>query len=223
MEDELKFYAVGYRDLSGQLAAMRDHLHRIRSVFLNHKSCPSLVSQLGGYTEMNHFLDQLDYITSISEKNSGNLVSLPTTIPTTLGSTSDNYVVPPAPTSTIGHNLPMADTSGANSVNGYDPVSNNISAHHSMTNLQAAGAPGQATTARGGPDGGTNIHQPQATDIRTINSMSDLASLNQNGNIPMNDPHHPDKNFGLRPVNSMVNLHPMNHHQNGLVDLSNDL
>lgn len=215
MGDELKMYQTGYKELRDQVDSIRDHLLNIRSVIMNHKNCNMLISQLGGYNEMNHFIDQVNFVTSIAEKggvsNNNNIPSI---------SSSENYSI--TPSTSMPHSIPVSDSratnSGANSVNipnGYETVNvpANIASHHSMTNMAAAV---NNNNNSGQVNGIHNGIEKNHSDIRAINSMSDLASLNQ-GNL-VNDGKSQD--FNLRTVNSMVNL-PQ--HGNNLVDLNHNI
>lgn len=236
MEDELKFYSNGYRTLTNQMNTIREQIIGIRNVFNNHKSCPMLVSQLGSYNEVNRLLDQMNYLTSLTDKMNNNQQNM------------DYSAPPPAQTSGMVHGLPMGGeqvntsvpTSTGSMPNGYDtlPNSNNISAHQSMTDLPTAAANSANTAGVMGsnrssvPPNSVNIQQNvdqnnnmnadpsnrnthTHNDVRSFNSMTDLSSLNHN-HVPVN----PQTNFNIRPVNSMVDLHHMGQHNN-MVDMVN--
>lgn len=290
MEDELKFFSSGYKDLTNQVLQLREQLVNYRNIFNDHKSCPMLASHMGGYNELNDMLQQTNYVLQATEKDQDSIRPLPSTIATALSHSNtntdldnsmgndmngtdpnssnpntnpsnnegyDNYSQPPSgPTPGVHQQhpqvqhqhhhqqLPMSDphtvaNSGATSTSsiptGYGNVggSTNISTHHSMTDLPEAAAAAMAQHNTSVPpqshshaNGGVNIHQPQASDIRAINSMTNLEALNHDSNMGISNnaatpnpgsTHH--DTFNLRAVNSMIDLHQMSH-QNNLVNLS---
>lgn len=274
MEDELKFFSAGYRDLTTQVLQLREQLISYRNVFTDHKSCPMLAQQLGGYNTLNDMLQQTNYIIQATEKNQDAIHPLPSTIATALSnnqdmdssmgndennsSTSnphtnpsnneayDTYNGPTGATANVSHNIPLdhhaVANSGATSTssipNGYVtvPGSGNISTHHSMTDLPAVAAAAMAGNTSSVPpqninnnpqDGGVNIHQPQASDIRAINSMTNLEALNHDSNLQglagnqNANPANNQGNFNLRAVSSMIDLHQINH-QNNLVNMGHN-
>lgn len=284
MEDELKFFSSAYKDLTGEVMQLRDQLMSYRNIFADHKSCPMLLSHVGGYNQFDDMLQQTDYVLQTTKKDQNALNPGPTSIETALAhgasnhdidssmgneishtdnnsSTSnpntnvsnndsyDAYGAPVAPTSTAHHNLPMTDphavaNSGATSAssipNGYGtvPGSANVSTHHSMTDLPAAAAAAaMAGNTSSVPPQSTsnvqnaavnNINQPQASDLRAINSMTNLEALNHDtsfglsNNDGQNQANNQGNNINLRAVNSMIDLHQISNHQNNLVNLHNN-
>lgn len=238
MEDELAFYSAGYRELSAQAQQLRDQLMNVRGVLVGHKDCSVLVSSVGGYEQLNNIIRLTDYIIRSTARTQTNATSIPSTIPTTLNNATETNgapappgafpVPPPAPTSTTmapqlpitgGRPMGLSNSSietinnGANGTFSHGPIinsampdDNKIASRHSFSDLPAAAA----TSVRTMPpqnDGGQ-------ANLRVINSMSNLAGMNQqlNQNQPNVRAAGGNEKYNIRTINSMIDLQQHNPH-----------
>ncbi|ODV80785.1 uncharacterized protein CANTADRAFT_20349 [Suhomyces tanzawaensis NRRL Y-17324] len=226
MEDELSFYSTGYRELSAQVSQLRDQVITLKGVLVSHKDCSMLAQSVGGFEALNMIIQQANYATQVTASSQSNVTSIPSTIPTTLNNprepvrqapSAQYQIPPPAPTAAVGPGLPMNingqapaqlqqlpaskdvsnTTSNSTTVNMPHAQMNmggqgviDIPSHHSVTDLPASVANNAAMMANNYASG----------DLRAINSMSNLAGMNQ----PQRKQGPVDN--GLRPVNSMVDL-----------------
>lgn len=152
MEEELSFYSNGYRELSAQINQLRDQLISLKGIIIGHKDCQHFAQSVGGYDQLNHIIQQANYITQITSNTQQSVTSIPTTIPTTLNNPAIdnnggyNQQTPAAPTQAIAPVLPipnqMMDSMQPQMNQGLQPKSilNVSSSHHSMTDLPAAEA-----------------------------------------------------------------------------------
>lgn len=240
MEDELSFYSSGYRELSAQVQQLRDQLMNVRGVLVGHKDCSVLISAVGGYEQLNNIIHQTDYIVDSTSRSQTNVTSMPSTIPTTLnnangapngGAPATFPIPPPAPTTTtMAPQLPInpRDPSNSNSsidtinnvppangnfnhgniINSNIPQDNNVSTRHSFSDLPAAST---AAGVRSIPP----THNDNQGNLRVINSMSNLADMNQQLNQSQAQNVRAvggNESYNLRTINSMVDLQHHNPH-----------
>lgn len=96
MEDELAFYSTGYRELSAQVTLLRQQLMTVRDVLVGHKDCPTLVSTVGGFPQLQNILGLADFAAQVAANAQPQFTLIPTTIPTTLNPPPQPAPVQPA-------------------------------------------------------------------------------------------------------------------------------
>lgn len=217
MEEELAFYSAGYRNLSSQVTQIRDQLVNLRGIIVAHKDCPKLAATVGGFEELQSVLQETNYVIQVTSRSGVNTALMPTTIPTTLNPTQDaeirsNQPLPSSlPGSVAPHHIGGNQDQGRTSTRGSSDTTipteasagitpstggHPISSHHSLTDLPAASQASMQNMQLDANHGG---------DLRTINSMSNLAAM---GRQPPTF-----QNGGFRPAASMVDLGQLNEQQ----------
>lgn len=66
MHVDLQFYSSQYESLNQQVRTLRDQVIGLRSVLFAHKDCPNLLDQVGGYDNLNIYLNNADFVISHS-------------------------------------------------------------------------------------------------------------------------------------------------------------
>lgn len=110
MESELEFYSTGFRELSLQVSQLRDQLLSLHGIMTCHIDCPSLLRAVGGYQQMQAILAQSEYVALLVPTPDTNIISMPSSIPTTLNSVDPplrtlagtSIISPGAPVGTLG-------------------------------------------------------------------------------------------------------------------------
>lgn len=190
MEEELRFYSSGYKEMMDHNQQMRDEILGLRNILSGHKNCPMLVSAVGGFDQLTGVIDRAEYV-AMGKEIPGEVTGQMT------GQMSGPMSQDPVPMShQVQPQIPQGQVPSHGQGQGHPQMTHlpphlqsNLVSHHSMSDLPAA----------------ANMQQPQA-DIRAINSMSNLQSLNHQ---PEN--HVEMGNVNLRAVNSMMDLHLMGH------------
>lgn len=163
MEDELSFYSTGYRELSSHVSQLRDALLSLKELADLHKD---LVPP--------EVLQQCSYVLTLTAGNSGNVTSIPSTIPTTLQSVEAPIQYQPQSTSSNNsyeiNNQNLQDLPQSVNENG------ELRAIHSMSNLanmQQNQQIQQNQLSQQNLQTQSNL-QPQMFLMRNANSMVDL-------------------------------------------------
>lgn len=215
MEDELSFYSTGYREVSAQMSQLRNHLLNLKYIIEGHKDCPVFLNSVGGFENFNNIVQQTNYLCQVTG-NSANVSSIPSTIPTILnadhpaGGLAQQPEQQGQPIQPIQQGQPIQQQAQqqqqqqvpppngliqSNPSTIQDPGSsqsgdNEVASHHSLPEV----------SQNGNSNVGDNGY------IRNINSMTNLASAN-NQRVPGNGGVSVENgDFSLRPVVSMIDL-----------------
>ncbi|KAF8005414.1 hypothetical protein HF325_000871 [Metschnikowia pulcherrima] len=207
MESELAFYSDGYRDLTAQVAQLRDQVMVLRGLVLNHKDCPALLNSVGGYQQLQNILAQAEFV-ALGKNTEHSFVPMAAGMPPMMANSQPamKHAEPVVMNSQdrvhpVDHQVNGMGSHGLHDM--HLPHSENVVNQHGRDQIafDADLAMNRQFALANGHHSGIDMHL-QKDNLRTVNSTSNLQHVKHENNI---------SSYDLRPIASMVDLQHQNH------------
>ncbi|KAJ8146889.1 hypothetical protein OY671_000015 [Metschnikowia pulcherrima] len=207
MESELAFYSDGYRDLTAQVAQLRDQVMALRGLVFNHKDCSALSNSVGGYQQLQNILAQAEFV-ALGKNTEHSFVPMAAGMPPMMANSQPamKHAEPVVMNSQdrvhpVDHQVNGMGSHGLHDM--HLPHSENVVNQHGRDQIpfDADLAMNRQFASANGHHSGIDMHS-QKDNLRTVNSTSNLQHVKHENNI---------SSYDLRPIASMVDLQHQNH------------